>query len=83
MLDLLKTAIYAAVGCRHWKRGPLITCRPGQPRKGVAALTGTYCVCLGCGKEFAYDWEQMRLFDPEPSRFKAMFAKATQVAAEK
>lgn len=23
--------------------------------------TGTYVVCLDCGKEFAYDWNQMRV----------------------
>lgn len=23
--------------------------------------TGTYIVCLDCGKEFAYDWKQMRV----------------------
>lgn len=23
--------------------------------------TGTYVVCLDCGKEFAYDWEQMKV----------------------
>jgi hypothetical protein len=28
---------------------------PGAPR------SGTYVVCLDCGKEFAYDWEGMRL----------------------
>jgi hypothetical protein len=26
-----------------------------------AARNGTYVVCLDCGKEFAYDWEGMRI----------------------
>lgn len=25
---------------------------------------GTYVVCLECGKQFAYDWENMRLGKP-------------------
>jgi hypothetical protein len=29
--------------------------------------TGTYVVCLDCGKEFAYDWDQMKVL-PENSR---------------
>jgi hypothetical protein len=30
--------------------------------RGVPAAfpTGTYVVCLDCGKEFAYDWQTMR-----------------------
>ena len=30
----------------------------GQPE--AASYTGTYVVCLDCGKEFAYDWTKMR-----------------------
>jgi hypothetical protein len=26
--------------------------------------TETYVVCLECGKEFGYDWQQMRLLGP-------------------
>jgi RNase P subunit RPR2 len=28
------------------------------------AFDGTYVVCLDCGKEFRYDWQEMRLGDP-------------------
>ncbi len=24
-------------------------------------MTGTYVVCLDCGKEFPYDWQEMRV----------------------
>ena len=24
-------------------------------------MTGTYVVCLACGKEFAYDWQAMKI----------------------
>jgi hypothetical protein len=46
--------------CWHVNRGPLITLRPETKRSGAAAITGTYSVCLTCGKEFAYDWNAMR-----------------------
>jgi len=26
--------------------------------------TGTYVVCLDCGKEFAYDWKLMKVVSP-------------------
>ena len=47
----------------------------------IAAITGTYFVCLKCGKEFAYDWDNMRVIDPEPSRVKVPAEKATHMYA--
>ena len=35
--------------------------RPGERRPEAAKLTGTYVVCLKCGKQFPYDWDNMRL----------------------
>ncbi|MEX2264081.1 MAG: hypothetical protein WD696_19160 [Bryobacteraceae bacterium] len=32
------------------------------------AATRTYVVCLDCGKEFRYDWQEMRIGDPVPVR---------------
>jgi len=40
-------------------------------------------VCLGCGKEFAYDWENMRVIDPEPSRMKILTEKVAEMYAGK
>ncbi|HEY6273818.1 MAG TPA: hypothetical protein VIX19_17705 [Terriglobales bacterium] len=37
-----------------------MTNRKGQRRSGNAQR-GTYVVCLDCGKEFAYDWQKMRI----------------------
>lgn len=38
-------------------------------RHAEAALqTGTYVVCLDCGKEFAYDWKEMRVLDSGEQR---------------
>jgi hypothetical protein len=33
---------------------------PGRSNP-VHARTGTYVVCLDCGKEFAYDWNAMQI----------------------
>lgn len=39
--------------------GPAV---PGAPRSGM------YVTCLDCGKELAYDWEEMRIGGPVMSR---------------
>ena len=31
-------------------------------------MTGTYIVCLDCGKEFAYDWQQMKVVSGSQER---------------
>jgi hypothetical protein len=49
-------------GCWHGHYSFPITVRPGAGKRcAAAARTGTYVVCLDCGKEFPYDWEQMRM----------------------
>lgn len=54
-------------GCSHSNYSFPITVKKGQ-RRNVAAAgpTGTYVVCLGCGKEFPYDWRAMKVV-PMPS----------------
>jgi len=42
----------------------------GSRRSGAAAQTGTYVVCLDCGKEFAYDWQEMKIVTSAPRRSK-------------
>ncbi len=83
VIELFQMAWSRVFSCRHKKCTPLITCRKGQPRSKVASITGTYFVCLGCGKEFAYDWENMRVIDPEPSRMKILTEKAAEMYAGK
>jgi hypothetical protein len=48
-------------GCWHRRYSFPITTRPGQRRTEAASVTGTYVVCLDCGKEFPYDWRQMKV----------------------
>jgi len=48
-------------GCRHARYSFPITIRPGTHRAMAPGRTGTYVVCLDCGREFAYDWQEMRM----------------------
>ena len=52
----------AVFGCLHNHYSFPITVR-SRSRSRAAALTGTYVVCLDCGKEFPYDWDQMKVID--------------------
>lgn len=54
-------------GCWHENLTRPITVRGSK--SPAAQLTGTYCVCLDCGKEFPYDLNTMRcLSDSEVER---------------
>lgn len=55
-------------GCWHNNYSFPISTRSGHRRSEAARATGTYVVCLDCGKEFAYDWKQMKVVNraPEP-----------------
>jgi hypothetical protein len=53
-------------GCWHSHYSFPMTVRPGSRRNQTAARLGTYVVCLDCGKELAYDWQQMRVTNARP-----------------
>ena len=56
-------------GCTHRHCSFPITVRGKLRRRTEAAsVTGTYVVCLDCGKEFPYDWNQMKIVGPQASR---------------
>ena len=48
-------------GCSHKKLSFPITVRGVRRRSQAASVTGTYVVCLDCGHEFPYDWNQMKV----------------------
>ena len=50
-------------GCWHTNYSFPITAKPGSRRSHAANATGTYVVCLDCGKEFAYDWKTMKVVE--------------------
>ena len=35
-------------------------------RSAAASVTGTYVVCLDCGREFPYDWKEMKMVRTKP-----------------
>jgi RNA polymerase subunit RPABC4/transcription elongation factor Spt4 len=53
--------VEALFGCKHSHFSFPFTVRRAKRRPQAAALTGTYVVCLDCGKEFAYDWQAMKV----------------------
>jgi hypothetical protein len=65
------TIFDALFGCWHKRTTFPLTSRRGQRRSEAASRTGTYVVCLDCGREFAYDWQKMRVM---PSRKQEAFA---------
>jgi len=52
-------------GCYHKNFSFPITKKRGQRLSPAASVTGTYVVCLDCGKEFAYDWKTMKVVGRE------------------
>ena len=48
-------------GCWHNHYSFPITIRSGARRIKAASVTGTYVVCLDCGRELPYDWKEMRV----------------------
>jgi hypothetical protein len=63
---MLQSLFNSIFGCNHQRTTfPMTPGRKGagQPAPG-AARNGTYVVCLDCGKEFAYDWTEMRVGQP-------------------
>lgn len=58
----------ALFGCWHKNISFPQTHKPGTRRSVAATETGTYVVCLDCGQEFPYDWQQMRVISSERLR---------------
>jgi len=63
---MLNTLLNALLGCSHRRTTFPIT--PAR-KAGFSAAPGgvrhgTYVVCLDCGKEFGYDWTEMRIGEP-------------------
>ncbi len=56
---MLQSLLDVLFGCPHKKYTFPMSNKHGCSEAG--AHTGTYVVCLDCGKEFAYDWRQMKI----------------------
>lgn len=61
-------------GCWHKNYSFPITAKGSKRYSSAASTTGTYVVCLDCGKEFAYDWDEMKVVANEASKAPARLA---------
>ncbi|HTS08355.1 MAG TPA: hypothetical protein VMP68_22485 [Candidatus Eisenbacteria bacterium] len=77
---MITKLINAVFGCRHARYSFPVTVRRATRRPQAAALTGTYVVCLDCGKEFAYDWQEMQVIT-SPGRHRERLAELAKHAA--
>ena len=77
---MIQKLVDALFGCKHARYSFPVTARRAQRRPQAAALTGTYVVCLDCGKEFAYDWQQMKVIT-SPERHREQLAELAKHAA--
>jgi len=71
----------AFFGCWHNNLSFPMTAKSSKRRIPAASLTGTYVVCLDCGKEFAYDWHEMRVVDENDRTTATVRDLATKEAA--
>ena len=65
-------------GCTHQNTSFPITHRqkPADGRQRSGVPTATYVVCLDCGKEFPYSWEQMKFLRGKDKKSAAVAAAA-------
>ena len=77
---MLGKVLDALFGCWHQHYSFPITVRGNKRRVAAASLTGTYVVCLDCGKELAYDWTTMKVVSARENQ-RALRALATKQAA--
>lgn len=62
---MLNSLFDALFGCSHRRTTfPLTPSRKSHGFTAPASRHNTYVVCLDCGKEFAYNWEAMRVGEP-------------------
>lgn len=74
---MLQSILNSLFGCAHHRTTfPLTPSRRGSSFS-PASRNGAYVVCLDCGKEFAYDWQEMRVGEPVESRVAAAPARVT------
>jgi hypothetical protein len=79
---MIRNVIDILFGCSHSNYSFPLTAKTGQRRSEAASLTGTYVVCLDCGKEFAYDWQEMRVITV-PEKLGGGLAEAAKTFASK
>jgi hypothetical protein len=64
-IEMMKALLNFFFGCTHARTSFPLT--PARRAPG-GARTGMYVSCLDCGKEFRYDWQNMRVGEPVSPR---------------
>jgi len=75
---MLAKVLESFFGCWHSRYSFPITVKRGR-RSAAAMVTGTYIVCLDCGKELPYDWNQMKIVEANAEK---IAAASTSLAAK-
>lgn len=83
MGDFMASLLDVLFGCSHKNFSFPITKKPGKRLSAAASVTGTYVACLDCGKEFPYDWHEMKVIEANPKKIKALAASAAESFASK
>jgi hypothetical protein len=65
-------------GCSHKRTTFPITPTRKSALPASPARMGTYVACLDCGKEFRYNWKEMRIGEPVTARVPATAATTTE-----
>ncbi len=60
---MIKSLIHTIFGCAHSRTTFPLTPSRNSGKSGRAQRE-TYVACLDCGKEFEYDWQEMRVGPP-------------------
>jgi predicted transcriptional regulator len=77
---MIRSLVDILFGCSHTNYSFPQTVKSGQRRSEAASVTGTYVVCLSCGKEFPYDWRNMKVVAPEPQQRPGKLAEVIRFA---
>jgi hypothetical protein len=75
---MIQSILNTLFGCAHQRTTfPLTPLRKNGGFPVPTHRNGAYVVCLDCGKEFSYDWKEMRVGDA----VSVMSSSATERAA--
>jgi hypothetical protein len=80
---MITKLVDAFFGCWHQRYSFPITIRSRHSSRPSRAgsLTGMYVVCLDCGKELPYDWQEMKIIgSPSEARHYAQELATRQAA---
>ena len=75
---MIRSLLSKFFGCTHSR-----TTFPLTPSRKSMITRNTYVACLGCGKEFPYDWHEMKVIESMPNKSKALAANAAESFAGK